>query len=211
MREYFLIRNRIKLPLVLSISNFFFIIFALVHYSNGAAFGSFQGNIGTMWVSISDFLTYDDILSGFSIKYPPDWQLEQGINRALTLKAPKDGSSSDTFPGGLAIISKEVPANLSLSAITQTQLSTLKSIYPDINLLESGEITFTGRPSYKIVFTGTDADQQFKKAMQIWFKEGTKAYLITYKADVDYFSKYLSTVEQMLNSFYIIGNSVSSS
>jgi PsbP-like protein len=211
MREYFLIRNRIKLPLVLSISNFFFIIFALVHYSNGAAFGSFQGNIGTMWVSISDFLTYDDILSGFSIKYPPDWQLEQGINRALTLKAPKDGSSSDTFPGGLAIISKEVPANLSLSAITQTQLSTLKSLYPDINLLESGEITFTERPSYKIVFTGTDADQQFKKAMQIWFKEGTKAYLITYKADVDYFSKYLSTVEQMLNSYYIIGNSVSSS
>jgi hypothetical protein len=211
MREYFLIRNRIKLPLVLSISNFFFIIFALVHYSNGAAFGAFQGNIGTMWVSISDFLTYDDILSGFSIKYPPDWQLEQGINRALTLKAPKDGSSSDTFPAGLGIISKEVPANLSLSAITQTQLSTLKSLYPDINLLESGEITFTGRPAYKIVFTATDSDQQFKKAMQIWFKEGTKAYLITYKADVDSFSKYLSTVDQMLNSFYIIGNTISSS
>lgn len=204
-------RNRIKLPLVLSISNFFFIIFALVYYSSGAVFGSFQGNIGTMWVSISDFLTYDDILSGFSIKYPPDWQLEQGINRALTLKAPKDGSSSDTFPAGLAITSKEVPANLSLSAITQTQLSTLKSLFPDINLLESGEITFTGRPAYKIVFTATDADQQFKKGMQTWFKEGTKAYLITYKADVDSFSKYLSTVEQMLNSFYIIGNSVSSS
>ena len=205
-------KNKIKLPLVLFISNLFFIILGFAYYSDGGVtFGSFQNNLVTTSVSVSDFLTYDDILSGFSIKYPPDWQLEQGINRALTLKAPKDGSSSDTFPAALAITVKEVPANLSLSSITQTQLSTLKSLFPDINLLESGEITFTGRPAYKIVFTATDADQQFKKGMQIWFKEGTKAYLITYKADVDYFSKYLSTVEQMLNSFYIIGNSVSSS
>jgi hypothetical protein len=211
MREYFLIRNRIKLPLVLSISNFFFIIFALVHYSNGAAFGSFRGNIGTMWVSISDFLTYDDILTGFSIKYPPDWQLEQRIDRALTLKVPKDPSSSGTSPAGLAITFKEVPANLSLTSVTQAQLSTLKSLYPDINLLESGESTFVGHPAYKIVFTATDPDQHFKKATQIWFKEGTKAYLITYKADVDSFSKFLSTVEQMLNSFYIIGNAISPS
>jgi hypothetical protein len=206
-----LTKNKIKRLLVLSISNFFFIIFGLAYYSNGAAFGSFQGNIGTLWVSVSDFLTYDDILSGFSIKYPPDWQQEQRIGRVLTFKAPKDGSSSDTFPAALAITVKEVPANLSLSSITQTQLSTLKSLYPDINLLESGEITFAGRPAYKIVFTATDADQQFKKAMQIWFKEGTKAYLITYKADDYSYSKYLSTVEQMLNSFYIIGNSPSSS
>jgi hypothetical protein len=207
-----LTKNKIKLPLVLFISNLFFIILGFVYYSDGGVtFGSFQNNLVITSVSVSDFLTYDDILTGFSIKYPPDWQLEQRIDRALTLKVPKDPSSSGTSPAGLAITFKEVPANLSLTSVTQAQLSTLKSLYPDINLLESGESTFAGHPAYKIVFTATDPGQHFKKATQIWFKEGTKAYLITYKADVDSFSKFLSTVEQMLNSFYIIGNAISPS
>jgi hypothetical protein len=207
-----LTKNKIKLPLVLFISNLFFIILGFVYYSDGGVtFGSFQNNLVITSVSVSDFLTYDDILTGFSIKYPPDWQLEQRIDRALTLKVPKDPSSSGTSPAGLAITFKEVPANLSLTSVTQAQLSTLKSLYPDINLLESGESTFVGHPAYKIVFTATDPGQHFKKATQIWFKEGTKAYLITYKADVDSFSKFLSTVEQMLNSFYIIGNAISPS
>jgi hypothetical protein len=207
-----LTKNKIKLPLVLFISNLFFIILGFAYYSDGGVtFGSFQNNLVITSVSVSDFLTYDDILTGFSIKYPPDWQLEQRIDRALTLKVPKDPSSSGTSPAGLAITFKEVPANLSLTSVTQAQLSTLKSLYPDINLLESGESTFAGHPAYKIVFTATDPDQHFKKATQIWFKEGTKAYLITYKADVDSFSKFLSTVEQMLNSFYIIGNAISPS
>lgn len=205
-------KNKIKLPLVLSISNLFFIILGFAYYSDGGVtFGSFQNNLVTTSVSVSDFLTYDDILTGFSIKYPPDWQLEQRIDGALTFKAPKDGSSSSTSPAGLAITFKEGPTNLSLASITQAQLSTLKSLYPDINILESGESTFAGHPAYKIDFTATDPDQHFKKAMQIWFKEGTKAYLITYKADVDSFSKFLSTVEQMLSSFYIIGNAISPS
>jgi eukaryotic-like serine/threonine-protein kinase len=204
-------KDKIKLPLVLTIFNFLFIFLVLAYYSEDAAFGFFRNDIVISWVTVSDFLTYDDILSGFSIKYPPDWQLEQGIDRALRFKAPRDGTSSDSSPAGLAITFKEVPANVSLSTITQTQLGTLKNLYPDFKLLESGETSFGGRPAYRIVFTATDPDQLFKKAMQIWFKESTKAYLITYKADVDTFSNYLSTVEQMLNSFYIAGNSQSSS
>lgn len=202
---------KIKLPVVLSIFNVFVIVLGLACYSEGSlAFGSFQNYIVIKWISVSDFLTYDDILTGFSIKYPPDWQLEQRIDEAVTFKAPREGAS-ETYPAGLAITSKEVAANLSLSSITQTQLNTLKSLYPDINMLESGETTFAGHPAYKIVFTATDPDQHFKKAMQIWFKEDPKAYRITYKADVDAFSKYLSTVEQMLNSFYTIGKDLSSS
>lgn len=204
-------KNKIKLSFVLTVFSLFLIFFVPAYYSDSSAFGAFRNHIVIRWVSISDFLTYDDILSGFSIKYPSDWQVEQGIDRALRFKAPRDSSSSDSSPAGLAITYKEVLANLSLSSITQTQLSTLKSLYPDLKLLESGETTFAGRPVYKIVFTATDPDQHFKKAMQIWFKEGTKAYLITYKANVDTFSKYLSTIEQMLNSFYIMSSSQSSS
>jgi len=152
-------------------------------------------------VSESEFLTYDDLITGFSIKYPPDWDRAQHIDKSITFVSPKE-SNSDTFPAGLGIIFKEVASNMSLSFISQTQLNTLKNLYPDINILESSDITFAGHPAHKIIFTATDNTSHLRKAMQIWFKDDTKAYLITYKADVEKFPQYLPTIEKMLNTFY---------
>jgi len=152
-------------------------------------------------VSESEFLTYDDLITGFSIKYPPDWERAQHIDKSITFIVPKE-SNSDTFPAGLGIIFKEVASNMSLSFISQTQLNTLKNLYPDINILESSDITFAGHPAHKIIFTATDNTSHLRKAMQIWFKDDTKAYLITYKADVEKFPQYLPTIEKMLNTFY---------
>jgi eukaryotic-like serine/threonine-protein kinase len=152
-------------------------------------------------VSESDFLTYDDLITGFSIKYPPDWERAQHIDKSITFIAPKE-SNFGTFPAGLGIIFKEVASNVSLSYISQTQLNTLKNLYPDINILESSDITFAGHPAHKIIFTATDNTSHLRKAMQIWFKDDTKKYLILYKADVEKFPQYLPTIEKMLNTFY---------
>ena len=174
-----------------------------IRYSESEfAFGSQYDNLIIYTsVSESEFLTYDDLLTGFSIKYPPDWERAQHIDKSITFIAPKE-SNSDTFPAGLGIIVNEVASNVSLSYISQTQLNTLKNLYPDINILESSDITFAGHPSHKIIFTATDNTLHLRKGMQIWFKDGTKAYLITYKADVEKFPQYLPTIEKMLNTFY---------
>jgi hypothetical protein len=152
-------------------------------------------------VSESEFLTYDDLIAGFGVKYPPDWERAQHIDKSITFIAPKE-SNSDAFPAGLGIIFKEVASNVSLSYISQTQLNTLKNLYPDTNILESSDITFAGHPAHKIIFTATDNTTHLRKAMQIWFKDDTNAYLITYKADVEKFPQYLPTIEKMLNTFY---------
>jgi hypothetical protein len=186
-----------------------FLVALVVGCSNSghdSAFGSIQGLPTPKPVLETDFLTYDDAITGFSIKYPSDWQLAQRIDKSVTFIAPRDGTA-DIFPAGLAIIVKEVPANLSLSRITQIQLNTLKSLYPDISIVETSDIVFASHPAHKIIFTATDNTNHLRKAMQIWFKEDTKSYLITYKAEVESFPRYLSTIEKMLNSFYIIGKS----
>ena len=53
-----------------------------------------------------------------------------------------------------------------------------------------------------IIFTATDNTQSMRKAMQIWFKEDNKAFLMTYKSDNERYSKYLPIIDKMLNSFY---------
>jgi PsbP-like protein len=193
----------------------FFVLIALAGFAfyewltsyDSLAFASSDDNV--LFVSTgsgSDFLTYDDIISGFSVKYPSSWQLEQHLDKSVTFIAPRE-SNSDPFPAGLGITSKKVPSNLSITAITQKQLNTLKNLYPDIHILESVDTTFLGHQAHKLTFTATDNTQTLRKAMQIWFKTDTRTYLITYKASDEKFSSFLPIVERMLNSFYTYSTS----
>jgi hypothetical protein len=195
--------NSTRISFVLSILTVFATVHTIINYLEyNLAFGSFHENpIVPIPISDLEYLTYDDLITGFSIKYPPDWERAQHIDKSVTFLAPRE-SNSDTNPAGLSIMVKEIISNTTLPSITQTQLDTLRNLYPDINLLESIETTFLGHPAHMIVFTATDNTQNMRKAMQIWFKEDARAYLMTYKSDNERFSKYLPTIDKMLNSFY---------
>ncbi|HEX2306018.1 MAG TPA: PsbP-related protein [Nitrososphaeraceae archaeon] len=193
--------NQISISIALSILTVFAIFQVMEHDEYNLAFGSFHGNPIIPIALESEFLTYDDIITGFSMKYPPDWERAQHIDKSVTFLAPRE-SNSDTNPAGLGIMVNEIGSNKTLASVTQTQLNTLKELYPDIQVLESIETTFLGHPAHMIIFTATDNTQNMRKAMQIWFKEDSKAYLMTYKSDNERFSKYLPTIDKMLNSFY---------
>ena len=193
--------NHTKLSIALSVLTIFSIFLIVDYLEHNLAFGSFHENpIITIGLD-SEFLTYDDIITGFSIKYPPDWERAQHLDKSITFLAPRE-SNSDTNPAGLEIMVIGVESNKTLASITQNQLNKLKNLYPDIQILESMETIFLGHPSHMIIFTATDNTQSMRKAMQIWFKEDNKAFLMTYKSDNQRYSKYLPTIDKMLNSFY---------
>jgi hypothetical protein len=193
--------NHTKISIALSVLTIFSIFLIVDYLEHNLAFGSFHENsIITIGLD-SEFLTYDDLITGFSIKYPPDWERAQHIDKSVTFLAPRE-SNSDTNPAGLGIMVIEVVSNNTLASITQNQLNKLKNLYPDIQILESMETIFLGHPSNMIIFTATDNTQSMRKAMQIWFKEDNKAFLMTYKSDNQRYSKYLPTIDKMLNSFY---------
>jgi len=195
--------NLTSILIALSILTVFAIFQVIDHVQYNSAFGSIHANPIIPITSESEFLTYDDLITGFGMKYPPDWERSQHIDKSVTFLAPRE-SNSDTNPAEVRIM--VIGSNTTLTSITQTQLSTLKNLYPDIQVLESIETTFLGHPAHMIIFTATDNTHNLRKAMQIWFKEDTKAYLITYKSDSERFSKYLPTIDKMLNSFYTYKN-----
>jgi hypothetical protein len=193
--------NHTKISIALSVLTIFSIFLIVDYLEHNLAFGSIHENsIITIGLD-SEFLTYDDLITGFSIKYPPDWERAQHIDKSVTFLAPRE-SYSDTNPAGLGIMVIEVVSNNTLASITQNQLNKLKNLYPDIQILESMETIFLGHPSHMIIFAATDNTQSMRKAMQIWFKEDNKAFLMTYKSDNQRYSKYLPTIDKMLNSFY---------
>jgi hypothetical protein len=191
--------NLTSILIALSILTVFAIFQVINHVEYNSAFATLHENPIIPITSDSEFLTYDDLITGFGMKYPPDWERSQHIDKSVTFLAPRE-SNSDTNPAEVRIM--VIGSNTTLPSITQTQLSTLKNLYPDIQVLESIETTFLGHPAHMIIFTATDNTQNLRKAMQIWFKEDTKAFLITYKSDNERFSKYLPNIDKMLNSFY---------
>ena len=197
--------NRSSVPIGLSILAVFLIFLIIEFVDHNQAFGLFHENPIIPIAVESDFLTYDDLITGFSMKYPQDWERAQHIDKSVTFHAPRE-SNSDINPADLGIMVIQVGSNTTLASITQTQLDTLEKLYPDFQIQESVESVFLGHPAHMIIFTATDNTQTMRKAMQIWFKEDTKAYLVTYKSDNERFSKYLSTIDRMLNTFYTYKN-----
>ena len=197
--------NRSKVSIGLSVFAIFSIFLIMNFVEHNLAFGLFHENPIIPIAIESDFLTYDDLITGFSIKYPQDWDRAQHIDKSVTFHAPKE-SNSDINPADLGIMVIQVGSNTTLASITQNQLDTLKKLYPDFQIQESVESVFLGHPAHMIIFTATDNTETIRKAMQIWFKEDTKAYLLTYKSDNERFSKYLPTIDRMLNTFYTYKN-----
>lgn len=193
--------NRNSVSIALSIFAVFSIFLIIDYAEHNLAFGLFHENTIIPIAVESEFLTYDDLITGFSIKYPQDWDRAQHLDKSVTFHAPKE-SNSDINPADLGIMVIQVGSNTTLTSITQNQLDTLKKLYPDFQIYESVETVFLGHPAHMIIFTATDNTETMRKAMQIWFKEDTKAYLVTYKSDNERFSKYLPTIDRMLNTFY---------
>ena len=197
--------NRSKVSIGLSVFAIFSTFLIMNFVDHNLAFGLFHENPIIPIAIESDFLTYDDLITGFSMKYPQDWDRAQHIDKSVTFHAPKE-SNSDINPADLGIMVIQVGSNTTLASITQNQLDTLKKLYPDFQIQESVESVFLGHPAHMIIFTATDNTETIRKAMQIWFKEDTKAYLLTYKSDNERFSKYLPTIDRMLNTFYTYKN-----
>jgi eukaryotic-like serine/threonine-protein kinase len=153
------------------------------------------------------FLTYSDPILGIKIEYPAGWTQELEGAGLVTFTANLESGDLNTYPAAVGIKVQNLVSskNISLNEITKIQIKDLKQSHPDFKLIESTESMLAGNNmAHKIVFTATDDSEHQRKAMQIWTLKGDKVYLITYKAEPEMYSKYLPTIQKMIDSFQII-------
>jgi hypothetical protein len=172
--------------------------------SVSAIFGTSSPTTIATTTTNNDFLTYQDVTLGIKIDYPSGWIHELHAGGLVTFLASLEGDSN-TYPAGLGITVQHLKSkNMPLSEITSVQIKNLTQNHPDFRLVESTEFKIAGNIANKIVFTATDSMKHERKAMQIWTLNGDKAYLITYKAEPGKYSKYLPTIQKMLDSFQFV-------
>jgi len=146
-------------------------------------------------------LTYENNEFKFKISYPDNWERSVKINNEITFVSPKDKDSVSS-PGGLII--KVVPLqskNVSLGPVSNALISQLKKEHKDFKLESSQNSAIGGKNAKKIIFTATDNRLQERKALQIITINNNNIFIITYKASLDKYSTYESTINDMISSF----------
>jgi eukaryotic-like serine/threonine-protein kinase len=83
------------------------------------------------------------------------------------------------------------------------QINHLKQLFRDFNIAETNTFTLAGSNAYKVVYTFT-LDQINYKKMDIWTIKDNKAYIINYLAETGKYTSYLPTIQKMVDSFEII-------
>ena len=152
----------------------------------------------------NNFLTYQDNILRIKIDYPAGWIHELHAGGLITF-LPSLKGNSNTYPAALGITVQHLKSkNMPLSDITKIQIKNLTQNHADFKLLESTDFRLAGNIAKKIVFTATDSKNHERKVMQIWTLNEDKAYLITYKAEPGQYSKYLPTIQKMVDSFQFI-------
>ena len=146
-------------------------------------------------------LTYENNEFKFKISYPDNWERSVKINNEITFVSPKDKDSVSS-PGGLII--KLVPLqskNVSLGPVSNALISQLKKEHKDFKLESSQNSAIGGKNAKKIIFTATDNRLQERKALQIITINNNNIFIITYKASLDKYATYESTINDMISSF----------
>ncbi|MFB5599200.1 MAG: PsbP-related protein [Nitrososphaeraceae archaeon] len=153
---------------------------------------------------VQNFIPYENPSMKFSIKYPSNWNVEERIGGFVTFTAPIEDYTQTKFPAGLGVYPINLESqNVSLTTLKNVHLNNITNNLKEFQLLDSRPISLAGTNSaYQLIFTALDGEQ-LKKSMQIIVKNQDKAYLITFKADLNKYDSYVNTAQKILDSLVL--------
>lgn len=177
-----------------------FIFFFLLFLSKNIPFEDTSGFFHESG-QVQNFIPYENPSMKFSIKYPSNWNVEERIGGFVIFTAPIEDYTQTKFPAGLGVYPINLESqNVSLTTLKNVHLNNITNNLKEFQLIDSRPITLAGTNSaYQLIFTALDGEQ-LKKSMQIIIKNQDKAYLITYKADLNKYDSYINTAQKILDS-----------
>lgn len=169
--------------------------------------------VGILIISIVLFLNskerhfkkYTDTQSGFSMKYPASWKVEENQLGTTVAFYSKQEGELDFFKENVNVVVQDLsPDLMDMQKYTDVILAQMESVFGNqINIVESKKTFFADQQSYKFVFEGTDPNLSLKYHI-IWTIKGSKAYQLTFTSLVTTYEKYFPKFEAMSSSFKIL-------
>lgn len=140
----------------------------------------------------------------YSIQYPNDWELQQnGQAGTKFILLSKLVTPQDQFRENVNLLIQDLTGqNINLDKYTAISEGQIKTMIKNGTILESKRIRTNGKEYQKEVYTGDQAMYKLKFEQYYWVI-GTKAYVLTFTAELSNFDSYKTDGEKILNSFVI--------
>jgi hypothetical protein len=180
------------------------ILYALVLFSN-LTFGQMmlnQQNSKVTHPAKDHWKTYND--SGYSIRYPPAWELQSDGKTGVTffISSPLE-SAEDKFRENVNLIIEDLTGgNIDLNQFVDISKEQIMKVITNSSIIESERIKGGSREHHKIIYTGDQGVFHLEFEQYYWMI-GDKAYLLTFTAEKNRFTDWKETAEEILNSFVI--------
>jgi len=152
--------------------------------------------------SSNSLLIYNNSAYGISIKYPKTWKLDPKqdpiTGSVATFVSPKTGTSETSLENVNLIVENLPGQNITLDEFTHE----IKQSNKDAIIIEESKTKLSNRPAYQIIYNKKEEGYNLKR-LQIWTVKDNKAYVITYTAESDKYSNYLTNAQEMISAFEI--------
>ncbi len=144
-------------------------------------------------------------VDNYKIEYPSNWYLSQkGEMGTKFFLFTKLESKTDAFSENINLIVQDLSSynNINLDKYTEISEKQIGDMISNSKIIESNRIKREGLEFHKIIYTGIQGKLTLK-FLQYYFVNKEKAYVLTFSAEKNTFSKYIETAEKILNSFKI--------
>ncbi|MGD0170819.1 MAG: TIR domain-containing protein [Halobacteriota archaeon] len=149
-----------------------------------------------------NLVPFTDKAAGFQIQVPQGWTKTQPSPPgdppvALIVYLPTGNQSENLFVNNVSAKGAD------FDNVTNANLNTAQNLLSSnqITIQESGLTSLAGQNAYKLVYTINSSGLQ---CMQIWTVNNNTVYQLTYNAQPQHYTQYLSTVQNMVNSFQFV-------
>ncbi|MGL5064258.1 MAG: CHAT domain-containing protein [Microcoleus sp.] len=154
------------------------------------------------------FKSYENPSYGFRIKYPERWdfqKIEDPSTKEVVQFFPVNEHNSSIASQFKVIVRLEsLNKNMSLDEYRNSAEKEIKQFLPEAQIIDLSQIILAKQQGYKLVYSGKSSQNNLLKKMEVVTLYKGQAYIITYEAEIEKYSDYLKTVQEMINSFEII-------
>jgi eukaryotic-like serine/threonine-protein kinase len=148
---------------------------------------------------------YSDKIAGIKIKYLPSWS-RSDIHNVVTgenvvFASPQQNKTEGYIPNLSIRIENLTNDRTSLADYTKLAIAEIDRYYQEAKVIESSSILLAKKPANLVTYIGKDEHGKQMKNLEAWTIYRGKAYILTYKAEPQQYSRSLETVMMMINSF----------
>lgn len=137
--------------------------------------------------------------AGYSIQFPPTWEIVTGAMGTDVIALAPASDPSDLFRKSVNVIFAKISQNLTREEYYSFNLNSLERLLSDFDLEENHEAMIGGVEAREVIFTHTMGVVNVKVMQYLVLSKG-KGYVITFTANRADFEKYFKTFKQIAES-----------